>query len=81
MLSFCKLTDRDSPWSICCKAQYRITTYRVRKTFGRFQKAMEIDDASFQDLESFGKRRIFLMVVEKVWVFWDILKCPKMVIT
>ena len=28
-------------------------------TFGRFWKAMEIDNAIFQDLESFGKRMIF----------------------
>ena len=32
---------------------------QVRTGFGEFWKAMEIDDAIFQDLESFGKREVF----------------------
>jgi len=30
---------------------------------------MEIENAFFQDLESFGKERIFKMVIEKFWIF------------
>ena len=31
---------------------------------------MEIDNAIFQDLESFGKREVFKMVkMEKFWIF------------
>jgi len=33
---------------------------------------MEIDNAIFQDLESFGKERIFKMATAKFWIFaWD----------
>ena len=30
---------------------------------------MEIENATFQDLESFGKERFFTMAIEKLWVF------------
>ena len=30
---------------------------------------MEIENAIFQDLESFGKERIFKIAVEKFWIF------------
>ena len=30
---------------------------------------MEIENAIFQDLESFGKGRIFKMAMEKFWIF------------
>ena len=33
---------------------------------------MEIDNAIFQDVESFGKERFFKMAVEKFWIFlWE----------
>ena len=32
---------------------------RARNGFGKLWKVMEIDNAIFQDLESFGKREIF----------------------
>ena len=51
---------------------------RVRKYFGKFWKVMEIDNAIFQDLESFGNERFFKLAMEKLWTFWgeilDILK-------
>ena len=34
-----------------------------------------MENAIFQDLESFGKERIFKMAMEKFWIFaWKILK-------
>ena len=33
-----------------------------------FWKVLEIDYAIFQDLESFGKERIFRMAMEKFWI-------------
>ena len=42
---------------------------RVRTGFGKFWKVLEIDNAIFQDLESFGKESIFKMAVEKFWIF------------
>ena len=30
---------------------------------------MEIDDAIFQDLESFGKESFFKLAMEKFWIF------------
>ena len=35
----------------------------------RVWKVIEIENAIFQDLESFGKERIFKMAVEKFWIF------------
>ena len=33
---------------------------------------MEINNAIFQDLESFGKEKFFKMVLEKFWIFiWE----------
>ena len=32
---------------------------RVRTDFGKCQKVVEIDNAIFQDLDSFGKRGVF----------------------
>ena len=34
-----------------------------------FWKVMEIENAIFQDLEIFGKERIFKMNMEKFWIF------------
>ena len=34
-----------------------------------FWKVMEIDNAIFLDLESFGKERFFKMAMEKFWIF------------
>ena len=40
---------------------------------------MKIDNAIFQDLESFGKGRFFKMVMEKFgFVFGEFLEYPKM---
>ena len=30
---------------------------------------MEIENAIFQDMESFGKKRIFKMTIDKFWIF------------
>ena len=36
---------------------------------------MEIENAIFQHLESFGKERLLKMAMEKFWIFvWKILK-------
>ena len=38
---------------------------------------MEIDNAIFQDLESFGRGKFFQMAMEKSWVFvWESSKMP-----
>jgi len=44
-------------------------TYRVRTGFGKFWKVMEIENVFFQDLENFGKGRIFKMAMEMFWIF------------
>ena len=51
----------------CCSAVVVETQngYRVRMGFGKLWKVMEIDNAIFQDLESFGKGRFFKMAMEK----------------
>ena len=41
----------------------------VRTGFGTFWKIMEIENAIFQDLESFRKDRIFKLAMEKFWIF------------
>ena len=49
--------------------------HSVRTDFGGFWKVMEIDSAIFQDLESYGKGRIFNMAMEKLWIFvWETSK-------
>ena len=46
---------------------------RVRTGFAKFWNIMEIHNAIFQDLESFGKEEFFKMAVEKFWiVVWEI---------
>ena len=44
---------------------------------------MEVDNAIFQDLESFVKRRFFKMAMEKFWIFvWkNSKKYPKINVT
>ena len=32
---------------------------------------MELDNAIFQDLESFSKKKFFKMVMERFWIFWE----------
>ena len=45
---------------------------RVRTGFGKFWKVMEIDNAIFHDLESFGKGIFFKMAMEQFWiVVWE----------
>ena len=45
---------------------------RVRAAFRKLWKVMEIGNATFQDLESFGKEKFFKLVVEKFWIFvWE----------
>ena len=40
---------------------------------------MKIDNAIFRDLESFGKREVFKMAIEKFWILVGaILKYPEM---
>ena len=46
-----------------------IHLFRVCAGFGKVWKAMEIDDAIFQDLKSFGRGRFFKMAMEKLWIF------------
>ena len=37
-----------------------------------FWKVVEIENSIFQDLESFGKERIFKMAMEKFWIsVWE----------
>ena len=43
--------------------------HTVRTGFGKLRKSIEIESAVFQDLESFGKERIFKMVMENFWIF------------
>ena len=45
------------------------TITRVSKGFGQFWKVIEIDNAVFQDLESFGKREDFQTGYGKVLDF------------
>ena len=42
---------------------------RVRMGYGTFWKVLEIDNAIFQELESFGKREVFQNVYGKVLDF------------
>ena len=49
--------------------QTRKLRNRVCMGFGKFSNVMEIDDTIFQDLESFGKERIFKMAIEKFLIF------------
>ena len=37
--------------------------------FGRFWKAMEIENANFQELKDFGKGKTFKMAMERFWIF------------
>ena len=46
-----------------------LLVFRVRTGFGKFWKVVEIENAIFQDLESFGKERIFKMAMARVWIF------------
>ena len=46
-----------------------VTPDRVRTGFGKFWKVMEVENAIFQALESFGKEMIFIMAMEKLWIF------------
>ena len=38
--------------------------------FGKFWKVMEIENAIFHNLESFGKEMIFEMAMRKCWIVW-----------
>ena len=40
----------------------------IQDSYG-FWKVMKLDNAIFQDLESFGKERLFKMVMEKLLIF------------
>ena len=42
---------------------------KVHMGFRKFWKAMEIENANFQDLESFEKEKSFKMAMEKFWIF------------
>ena len=37
--------------------------------FGNFWKVVEIENAIFQVLHSFGKEKIFRIAIEKCWIF------------
>ena len=43
---------------------------RVRTGIGQFWKVIEIDNAFFQDLESFATGRFFKLAIEKLWIFF-----------
>ena len=45
------------------------TQERQNQSSHGFWKAMEIDNAIFQNLESFGKEKLFKMAMEKFWIF------------
>ena len=54
-------------------------TPKIRTGFGKFWKVTEIDNAIFQDLESFGKEMFLKMALENFgFLFWKILKYPTM---
>ena len=38
--------------------------------FGKFWKVIEIENVIFQDLESFGKERVFKIFMEKFWILF-----------
>ena len=43
-----------------------------RTGFGKFGKVMAIDNATFQDLESFRKGWFFKMSMQEFWIFvWE----------
>ena len=44
--------------------------HKVPTGFGKIWKVMEIDNAIFQDLESFEKERSIKMAVEMFWIFF-----------
>ena len=45
------------------------TIYRARTGFEKFWKVMEIENAVFEELESFGKERSFQNGYGKFWIF------------
>ena len=60
------------------KAKYRQSPYGS----GTFWKVVEIDNTTYHDLESFGKRSAFKMAMEEFWIlFGKILKYAKMDVT
>ena len=48
--------------------QRKIET-RFHAGFGKFWKVMEIENAILQDLERFGNEIIFILAIEKFWIF------------
>ena len=54
--------------AITCTPWQRLAQYRFRTGFGRLRKVMEIENAIFQDLESFGKEKFFKVAMEKFWI-------------
>jgi len=45
--------------------------------FRKFWKVMEIENFIFQDLESFGKARMFKMTMDNIWFcVWKNSKIP-----
>ena len=44
---------------------WKYLLFRTRTDFEKFWKFMEIENATFLDLESFGKESIFKMATEK----------------
>ena len=52
--------------------EFFLAHYMVRTGSGKLWKVMEIDNAIFQDLETFGKRDVFQSGYEKFWKFvWE----------
>ena len=47
----------------------QICKIRVCMGFGEFWKVMEISNAIFQNLKSFGKETFFKIAMEKFWIF------------
>ena len=54
---------------IFVKLRNKSISYTVRMGFGKFRKVIETENAICQDLERFGKERIFKRAMEKLWIF------------
>ena len=72
-LQICFLVSSNMNEQICCvEVLDRSSICRIRTGFRMFWKVLEIDNAIFQNLESFEKWRFFRMAMEKLCIVtWE----------